>query len=38
MRPFKREDGRMVQLLAGDEAISSGAINIPFPYPDGVAE
>ena len=25
-------------MLAGDESIASGAINLPFPYQDGVAE
>ncbi len=38
LRPFILKDSHRVQLLAGDEAIASGAINIPHPYLSGVAE
>lgn len=38
LRPFTSMDSRRVQYLAGDEAIASGAINMPHPYTDGLAE
>ena len=38
MRPFKLNDAKRVQFLAGDISIVSGAINIPYPYLDGIAE
>ena len=38
LRPFSQKDAKRVQLLAGDENIASGAINLPYPYIDGIAE
>ena len=38
LRPFKLNDAKRVQFLAGDISIVSGAINIPYPYLDGIAE
>ena len=36
--PFKAEDAKTVQLLAGNENIANKTLNIPHPYRDGVAE
>jgi len=38
LRPFDQSDSERVKLLAGDEAIASGAINIPHPYLKSFAE
>ena len=38
LRPFEIKDAKRVQLLAGDEAIANGAINLPYPYIEGIAE
>lgn len=38
LRPFTLADASMVQRLAGEYAVASSALEIPYPYPDGVAE
>lgn len=38
LRPLLPADAKDVQRLAGDEAISRDALNIPHPFEDGMAE
>jgi RimJ/RimL family protein N-acetyltransferase len=38
LRPFTLGDAVEVRRLAGDKAVSAGAINIPYPYESGMAE
>lgn len=38
LRPFTLRDAPDVKRLAGDKAIASTTLNIPYPYEDGIAE
>jgi [ribosomal protein S5]-alanine N-acetyltransferase len=38
LRPFKLSDAKSVQQKAGKKEIAKTTLNIPHPYPDGVAE
>jgi [ribosomal protein S5]-alanine N-acetyltransferase len=38
LRAFKLSDAKIVQQKVGDKAIADTTLNIPYPYPDGLAE
>lgn len=38
LRPFKNEDAKDIQKLAGNTKVSEKTRNIPYPYKDGIAE
>jgi RimJ/RimL family protein N-acetyltransferase len=38
LRPFTLDDAPAVQRLAGDPAVSDAALDVPYPFEDGMAE
>lgn len=38
LRPFRRTDGPLVRLLAGEYEVAYNVLAIPHPYPEGAAE
>lgn len=38
LRPFRLDDAKSVQQIAGRKEIADTTLNVPHPYPDGVAE
>ncbi len=38
LRPFRRDDAEQVRTLAGNPAVSSTTLRIPYPYERGMAE
>lgn len=38
LRPFRRDDGPLVRLLAGEYDVAYNVLAVPHPYPEGAAE